>query len=152
MDMSEFRHLPISELRPRLAKLRPFIQTGKLRLCVTCYGDVLGYLVPIFDIDQGNMPEGIVTQEMPLTKFRDSVHDARDAMILGTDCIYLTFHSRKIIALVHSRLHPYLPIPNSLALPHFLNSMSLNQEEAQGEIPEQLDSQGDILEKLGSSV
>lgn len=142
MDTSEFRHIPISELRPRLAKLRPFIQMGKLRLGVTCYGEIVGYLIPLSDIKQAELPEDTVTQEMPLTQFRDSIHEARDSMIVGTDCIYLTFHSRPIIAFVHSRLHPYLPIPNPLTMPKFLDSQDLKQNQVND----------DIVEKLSHSI
>jgi hypothetical protein len=138
MDANEFRYIPISELRPRLAKLRPFIQMGKLRLGVTCYGGIVGYLIPLSDINQAELPEDTVTQEMPLTQFRDAIHEARDSMIVGTDCIYLTFHSRPILAFVHSRLHPYLPIPNSLAVPGFLDSQSLKQKQGKDDIVEEL--------------
>jgi hypothetical protein len=110
--MSElFRQIPISELRPRLAKLKRQVQLGRLRLLITCYGEVVGFLVPIDDLEgERDIPIN-ESEEVPLTKFRDSVNEYWMRLQAGVDIIYLTFHTRPVIAFVSPRLAVYLPIP-----------------------------------------
>jgi hypothetical protein len=47
--------------------------------------------------------DGLDVQEMPLTRFRDQIHAARDAMIVGCDVIQLTFHRQIELVLVNSK-------------------------------------------------
>jgi hypothetical protein len=100
---TELHRIPISELRPRLAKLRPFIRAGKLQLVITCYGEIIGCLTSPEAIAQLLERDGLDVQEMPLTRFRDHLHSARDMMILGCDVIQLTFHRQIELVLVNSK-------------------------------------------------
>lgn len=99
---TELHQISISELRPRLAKLRPFIRAGKLQLVITCYDEIIGCLTNPEAIAQLLERDGLDVQEMPLTRFRDQIHAARDAMIVGCDVMRLTFHGRTELVLVNS--------------------------------------------------
>lgn len=109
--MSIFPQIPISELRHQLSKLKRSVQLGRQRLVITCYGEIIGYLVPLSDISPENGFPEVTTEEMPLTKFRDQVHDAWERLQSGVDCLKLTFHNRPVVAFVSSNLASYLPIP-----------------------------------------
>jgi antitoxin (DNA-binding transcriptional repressor) of toxin-antitoxin stability system len=106
-----FRQIPISELRPRLAKLKRQVQLGYLRMLITCYGEVVGFLVPIDDVEGDREIPINEFEEVPLTKFRDNVNEYWMHLQAGVDVIYLTFHTRRVIAFVSPRLGVYLPIP-----------------------------------------
>jgi hypothetical protein len=109
--MSLFTQIPISELRPQLSKLKRSVQLGRQRLVITCYGEIIGFLVPLRDISpESGFPE-VETEEMPLTKFRDQVHDAWERLQSGVDCLKLTFHNRPVVAFVSINLVSHLPIP-----------------------------------------
>ncbi len=109
--MSLFTQIPISELRHQLSKLKRSVQLGKQRLVITCYGEIIGFLVPLGDISQENGFPEVETEEMPLTKFRDQVHDAWERLQSGVDCLKLTFHNRPVVAFISSNFASYLPIP-----------------------------------------
>lgn len=106
-----FRRISISELRAGLAKLKRKVQLGQMRLVITCYGEIVGYLVPMVDVDSENGFPSVHVEEMPLTKFRDQVHESWERLQAGVDCIYLTFHTRPVVAFVSDRLAVHLPIP-----------------------------------------
>lgn len=106
-----FRQIPISELRPRLAKLKRKIQIGQLRLVVTCYGEIVGFLVPMGDVAPEKGFQAVRIEEMPLTKFRDQIHEAWEQLQAGVDCIYLTFHTRPVVAFVSAHLAVHLSMP-----------------------------------------
>jgi hypothetical protein len=114
MDAS-FKQIPMAELRVKLPKLRRQVQLGNLRFVVTHYGEVAAYVLPLADIDGVLDEEGkpIVKQweEMPLTKFRDELTHAWESLLAGTDCVYLTFHNRRVVAFVSSRLTQHLSLP-----------------------------------------
>lgn len=114
MDKS-FKQIPMTELRVKLPKLRRQIQLGNLRFVTTNYGEVAAYVLPLSDVDDVLDEEGnpIVKQweEMPLTKFRDELTHAWELLLSGTDCVYLTFHNRRVIAFVSPRLTRYLSLP-----------------------------------------
>jgi len=109
--MSLFTQIPISELRHQLSKLKRSVQLGRQRLVITCYGEIIGFLVPLCDISpESGFPE-VETEEMPLTKFRDQVHDAWERLQSGVDCLKLTFHNRPVVAFVSINLVSHLSIP-----------------------------------------
>ena len=114
MDKS-FKQIPMTELRVKLPKLRRQIQLGNLRFVTTNYGEVAAYVLPLSDVDDALDEEGdpIVKQweEMPLTKFRDELTHAWELLLSGVDCVYLTFHNRRVIAFVSPRLTRYLSLP-----------------------------------------
>lgn len=127
-----FKQIPMSELRVKLPKLRRQVQVGNLRFVATHYGSVAAYVLPLKDVegilDEEGNPIVKQWQEMPLTKFRDELTNAWELLLSGTDCIYLTFHNRRVVAFVSSRLtrHLSLPIvgdPNQIL---FLSSESEN--------------------------
>lgn len=114
MDKS-FKQIPMTELRVKLPKLRRQIQLGNLRFVTTNYGEVAAYVLPLSDVDNVLDEEDnpIVKQweEMPLTKFRDELTYAWELLLSGVDCVYLTFHNRRVIAFVSPRLTRYLSLP-----------------------------------------
>lgn len=128
-----FKQIPISELRVKLSKLKRQVQLGNQRIVATYYGEVVGFLLPLDDVS----PESGVPidrwEEMPLTQFRDRLTETWELLQSGVDCIYLTFHTRRVVVFVSPHLFPYLPLPiigntdKMLTLPekspesHFLN-------------------------------
>ena len=106
-----FKAIPISELRVKLTKLKRPVQLGRQRLVVTCYGELVGFLLPLSDVSPENGIPINCWREMPLTQFREQLTEVMELVESEVDCIYLTFHTRRIIAFVSRRLTPYLPIP-----------------------------------------
>ena len=110
-----FKQIPMSELRVKLPKLRRQVQSGNLRIVCTHYGEVAAFLLPLQDVDalnSGAEEASIQTsEEMPLTEFRDQLTEAWERLLGGTDCIYLTFHKRRVVAFVSTRFTHYLSLP-----------------------------------------
>lgn len=122
--MSEFKQLPLSELRTSLPKFKRQVQLGMKRIAATYYGQVVGFLVPLKDI-KGLEEQGLITttEEMPLTDFRAQMTECWERLQVEVDCIYLTFHTRRAAVFVSPRLMAYLPIPVS-EVAHKLLSVS----------------------------
>ena len=112
---NDFYQIPLSELRVKLPKLRRKVQLGKQRLVATHYGEVVAFLVPLEDIKSliSNREDPVIhqTQEMSLTEFRAHLTEAWELLQSGIDCIYITFHSRPVIAFVSPHLSGHLPLP-----------------------------------------
>lgn len=110
-----FKQIPMSELRVKLPKLRRQVQSGNLRIVCTHYGEVAAFLLPLQDVDDLNSEEGEVSiqksEEIPLTEFRDQLTEASERLLSGTDCIYLTFHKRRVVAFVSPRFTHHLALP-----------------------------------------
>jgi antitoxin (DNA-binding transcriptional repressor) of toxin-antitoxin stability system len=109
-----FKQIPMSELRVRLPKLRRQVQSGNLRIVCTHYGEVAAFLLPLQDVEAFNSDEEPSIQkseEIPLTEFRDRLTEAWEKLLGGTDCIYLTFHKRRVVAFVSPRFTHYLSLP-----------------------------------------
>jgi len=93
-----FKRIPMSELRIKLPKLRRQIQAGNLRVVCTHYGEIAAFLLPLQDVDQ----EG---EDISLTEFREQLTETWERLLGGTDCIYLTFHKRRVAAFVSTRFN-----------------------------------------------
>ena len=110
-----FKQIPMSELRVKLPKLRRQVQSGNLRIVCTHYGEVAAFLLPLQDVNELNSGEGEAviqrTEEMPLTEFRDQLTEAWEKLLAGTECIYLTFHKRKVVAFVSPKFTYHLSLP-----------------------------------------
>lgn len=110
-----FKQIPMSELRIKLPKLRRQVQSGNLRIVCTHYGEVAAFLLPLQDVDALNSEEGETSiqtsEEMPLTEFRDQLTEAWERLLGGVDCIYLTFHKRRVVAFVSTRFTHHLSLP-----------------------------------------
>lgn len=106
----KFKTIPISEVQVKLPKLKRQVQIGRERLVVTCYGEVVGFLLPLSDVSPENGLPINCWREISLTQFRQQLSDAMKLIGSDVDCIYLTFHTRRIIAFVSRHLAPYLPI------------------------------------------
>jgi hypothetical protein len=100
----------MSEMRVKLPKLRRLVQLGKQRIVVTYYGEVIGFLLPIDDLENEQIPI-TSAEEMPLTKFRDQMTEAWELLQSGMDCIYLTFHNRRVLVFLSPKLSQYLSLP-----------------------------------------
>lgn len=110
----KFQQIPVSELRVKLPQLKGYVKASKLRLACTRYGCVVGFLVPLEDIDKFNASkESKINKEevWPLTEFRERLAEVNDLFIRGVDCLYLTAHKRRIIAFVSPRFAQWLPGP-----------------------------------------
>lgn len=79
------------------------------------YGEVAAFLLPLQDVDALNSEEGEISiqksEEIPLTEFRDQLTEAWERLQGGTDCIYLTFHKRRVVAFVSPRFTHHLSLP-----------------------------------------
>ena len=106
-----FKQIPVSKLRVKLPKLRQQVQLGNLRLVCTYYGEVLGFLLPLQDIEALNKELIGKYGEMPLTKFCDQLTKTSPKLLSSTDCIYVTYRTRRIMAFLSPRFAPYLPLP-----------------------------------------
>jgi len=100
----------MSEMRVSLPKIRRLVQLGKQRIVITYYGEIVGFLLPIDDLDREEIPI-LSTKEMPLTQFRDHMTEAWEFLQSGIDCIYLTFHNRKVLVFLSPKLSQYLSFP-----------------------------------------
>ncbi len=105
-----FKQIPMSEMRVKLPKLRRLVQLGKQRIVVTYYGEIIGFLLPIDDLVNEQIPI-TASEEMPLTKFRDQMTEAWELLQSGIDCIYLTFHNRRVLVFLSPKLSQYLSLP-----------------------------------------
>jgi hypothetical protein len=111
MMIHSFIQIPMSELRVKLPKIRRLVQLGKQRVVVTYYGEIVGFLLPLDDIDLNPHIPISKTEEMPLTKFRDQLTESWEIVQQEVDCIYLTFHTRRILVFASNRLAPHLSLP-----------------------------------------
>lgn len=112
--MSSFNQLPLSDLRANLPKFKRQVQLGMKRIAATYYGQVVGFLVPLKDLEIAEK-EGVIngTEEMSLSDFRSQMTECWERLQVDVDCIYLTYHNRRAAAFVSYRLANYLPIPVS---------------------------------------
>ena len=93
-----FERIPMSELRIKLPKIRRQVQSGNLRIACTHYGEIAAFMLPLQDVDQ----EG---EDISLTEFREQLTETWERLLGGTDCIYLTFHKRRVAAFVSTRFN-----------------------------------------------
>lgn len=110
----KFKQIPMSELRVKLPKLRRQVQSGNLRIVCTHYGEVAAFLVPLQDIEALESQDEVKfkkTEEMPLTEFRNQLTEAWESLLGGIDCIYLTFHKRRVVGFVSARFIRHLSLP-----------------------------------------
>jgi len=95
-----FKRVPMAELRIKLSKLRRQVQSGKVRIVCTHYGEIAAFLLPLQDVDDLQTGEDI-----SLTEFREQLTETWERLLGGTDCIYLTFHKRRVAAFVSTRFN-----------------------------------------------
>ena len=114
--MSSFKQLPLSELRKNLPKFKRQVQLSKKRIAATYYDQIVGFLVPLKDLDklcEQGLINPLKTEEMSLSDFRAQMTECWEKLQLDLDCIYLTFHTRRAAVFVSPRFISYLPIPMS---------------------------------------
>ena len=69
--MSSFKQLPLSDLRESLPKFKRQVQLGMKRIAATYYGQVVGFLVPLKDLEKALLDNAINrSEEMSLSDFR----------------------------------------------------------------------------------
>jgi len=114
--VSSFKELPLSELRKNLPKFKRQVQLSKKRIAATYYDQIVGFLVPVKDVDK-LFEQGLIdpqsTEEMSLSDFRAQMTECWEKLQLDLDCIYLTFHTRRVAVFVSPRFISHLPIPIS---------------------------------------
>lgn len=112
--MSSFKQLPLSDLRESLPKFKRQVQLGMKRIAATYYGQVVGFLVPLKDLQRAEEDNAINNiKEMSLSEFRQQLTECWEQLQVNIDCIYVTYHTRKAVAFVSPRLMNYLSIPIS---------------------------------------
>jgi len=112
--VNSFKQLPLSDLRSSLPKFKRQVQLGMKRIAATYYGQVVGFLVPLKDLEVAEKEGGInKSEEMSLSDFRSQMTDCWERLQVDIDCIYLTYHNRRAAAFVSPRLANYLSIPIS---------------------------------------
>ena len=110
--MSSFKQLPVSDLRAGLSKFKRQVQLGMKRIAATYHGQVVGFLVPLKDVEGFEEAGWIKTfEETSLSEFRAQLTEYWEKLQLEVDCIYLTYHTRRAAAFVSPRLTAHLPIP-----------------------------------------
>jgi hypothetical protein len=91
----------LSELRKRLPEFRRKVQRGET-LAVEYYKSVVGYLLPI---SIAETLEISASEDMRLIDFRDGMNQAWERVDQEViDCIWLTYHDRRVMAFVSTRL------------------------------------------------
>lgn len=111
---NRFKQVPMSELRVKLPRLRRQVQSGNLRVVCTHYGEIAAFLLPLQDVEDINSSSDRSIEsakEMPLTDFREHLTESWEELSGALDCIYLTFHRRKVIAVVSPRFTSSLTMP-----------------------------------------
>lgn len=112
--MSSFKQVPASELRAILPKIKRQVQLGKKKIAVSYYGEIVGFLVPLADLERAIEGSAIVvSKDVSLMDFRKDLTSHWESVQSSVDCVYLTYHGRRIAAFVGPNLTPYLPIPVS---------------------------------------
>ncbi|WP_199328655.1 prevent-host-death family protein [Anabaena azotica] len=135
--MSSFKQLPLSDLRESLPKFKRQVQLGMKRIAATYYGQVVGFLVPLKDLEKALEENAInKSEEMSLSDFRLHLTECWERLQVDVDCIYVTYHTRRAVAFVSPRLIAYLAIPVSEVADKLLiidsglvEVTSLNQEK-----------------------
>lgn len=117
---NNFEVAHIAELRAGMAKFKRQIQSGQKRLIVASHGRVVGFLLPMQDLE-GEHPVPVEhTRDMSISEFRNCISQAWDLLQSEIDCFYLTFHKRRVLVFLSPKLASHLPIPivsgNVLAL------------------------------------
>lgn len=106
--MSDFKVFPASEIINDFARLKRRVQLGRLRIVISYYGDVIGFLVPLSDLSPEN---GIPIENQITMSINEFENKLKKPKTLTNDCIYLTSHTRRIIAFLSKKFTPYMPIP-----------------------------------------
>lgn len=134
--MSTYKQLPLSDLRSSLPKFKRQVQLGMKRIAATYYGQVVGFLVPLKDLETA-LNEGAIKQyeEMSISDFRAQMTECWERLQVDIDCIYLNYHNRRAAAFVSPRMSMYLPIPVSEVAHKLLaiDSGLINSEALTGE-------------------
>lgn len=95
MDARAFINIPAYNLKPRLKRLQRSLERGQ-RFVATEYGCIRFFIVaPDVAIDL-RLTE---TDEIPVSK----AYQKNDVQIGDLDCLFLTYHGRRRVALIHPR-------------------------------------------------
>jgi hypothetical protein len=94
---NKVKSVSMTEVRVLLPRLRKRVQLGGLVVLPTYYTDVVGVII--------NMPLSKTlnigsSEEVAITKFREKATEYWEKLQSEIDCVYLTSHSRKVMAFV----------------------------------------------------
>lgn len=105
------KQVPVSSLRAILPAIKRQVHLAKKQMAVTYYGDVVGFLVPLRSV-AGFEEKGWIksSQSISLARFRAHLTEYWESLQFDTDCIYLTYHRRKVVAFVSPRLSTQLQL------------------------------------------
>jgi len=101
--IKRFDRVPMSELRIRLPKLRHQVQFNKCSIVCTRNGEPAAFLLSLHDAAALQIDDKR-SEERSLADFRRTLTEAWEKLQDDTDCIYLTFHNRRVVAFVSDRI------------------------------------------------
>jgi hypothetical protein len=102
-----FKQIPLSEIGAQLPALRRPVQLGKLRNVLTHYGEVLGFLLPLEDVEK----ESIEIANCEEISFRQLRSRLSELWHWEGDCIFLTVHTRRVLAFLSPKFKAHLSLP-----------------------------------------
>ena len=101
--MQGFKAVPLAELRASLLKIARQVRLKGARIAATHYGQEVGYLVPMKEVASLDISEGR-GDDVALTVFRAHITEHWERLQFDIDCVYLTYHSRRVAAFLSPRL------------------------------------------------
>jgi len=101
--IKRFDRVPMSELRVSLPKLRHQVQFNKCSIVCTRNGETAAFLLSLHDAAALQIDDKR-SEERSLAEFRRTLTEAWEKLQDDTDCIYLTFHNRRVVAFVSDRM------------------------------------------------
>lgn len=94
---NKIRIVPLTDIRNDLPKFRRMVQLGKQVVIPTFYGDIVGLFVNLSSAETLSIHN---FEEISITKFRANATQYWEILQIQIDCIYLTSHSRRVMAFV----------------------------------------------------
>lgn len=97
--------VPLSQLRANLPKFKRQAQLQNKRFAATYYGETVGFLAPLGDAIKLEKSGLILkSEEMSLKNFRAGLTECWERLQVDVDCIFLTYHSRRVATFLSTRL------------------------------------------------
>lgn len=104
---NKVKSVAMHEVRNTLPKIRRQVQIGGATIFPTYHNGVVGVFISVPASKSLSIQ---VSEEVPITKFRESATEYWERLQAEVECIYLTSHSRKVMAFVSTKFIPDLKI------------------------------------------
>lgn len=89
--------IPMTDIRNGLPKFRRRVQLGSAIILPTFYGDIVGAFVNLPSAETLSIQN---FEEISISEFRANITQHWERLQAEIDCIYLTSHSRRVMAFV----------------------------------------------------